>query len=144
MENASKAVIIAGSILIGIIVISIGVFLFMKYRETGTLYEQNAKSAEIQKFNQNFTKFEGREDITIYEIVSLANFAREYNEKNNLIGTEAIEVRIHNELMNCNLVEKTDEWLVQHLLIPEEIRHYKIEEIKFNEGLIYSIKFEEI
>ena len=81
MENASKALLISGGILIAMLVISIGVYLFSNYRTIGMSYEENINATEINKFNVNFTKFEGRKDISIQEIVTLANFAKQYTEE---------------------------------------------------------------
>ena len=79
MENATKALLMAGGVLIAILIISIAVFLFTTYGSLGQSYEQTLSKTEIQKFNGNFTKFEGREDISIQEIVTLTNFVRDYN-----------------------------------------------------------------
>ena len=81
MENASKALLIAGGILISMLVISIGVYLFANYRGLATSHEQTMQADEIREFNVNFEKFEGRTDITIQEIVTLANFAKQYEEQ---------------------------------------------------------------
>lgn len=81
MENASKALIIAGGILISMLVISIGVYLFANYGNASLSYDKNMETIEIQKFNGNFTKFEGRNNITIHEIITLANFAKQYKEE---------------------------------------------------------------
>ena len=81
MENASKALLMAGGILVGILVLSIAVYLFASYRDIGIAYEQSLSAVEIDKFNSNFTKFEGRDDITIQEIVSTVNFAKQYEEQ---------------------------------------------------------------
>ncbi len=81
MENASKALLISGGILITMLVISIGVYLFANYRDLGESHERTMEASEIQEFNVNFLKFEGRKDITIQEIVTLANFAKQYEEK---------------------------------------------------------------
>ena len=81
MENASKALLISGGILVAMLVISIGVYLFASYSDVGSSYEQTMEATEIQKFNVNFTKFEGRDDITIHEILTLANFAKQYEEQ---------------------------------------------------------------
>lgn len=81
MENASKALLIAGGILIAMLVISIGVYLFANYIDLGSSYEQNMQAKEIQEFNVDFIKFEGRKDITIQEIVTLVNFAKQYEEQ---------------------------------------------------------------
>jgi len=83
MENASKALLIAAGILIALLVISIGVYLFANYRNLGSSYEQTLQTSQKQRFNVNFTKLEGRNDITIHEIVSLANYVREYNKNYN-------------------------------------------------------------
>lgn len=81
MENASKALLISGGILIAMLIISIGVVLFSNSSELGSSYEQTLESTEIQKFNEKFLKFEGRDDIRIQEIVSLANFANQYERQ---------------------------------------------------------------
>ena len=75
MDNASKALLMAGGVLIAIIVISIGVFLFLSYGEIGSNYEETTATNEVMKYNTNFTKFLGRQDITIQEIVSTISFA---------------------------------------------------------------------
>ena len=84
MENGAKAILIAGGILIGVIVITIGVLLFSSYRDNTQLFDKRIQENEINKFNVNFTKFEGRKDITIQEIVSLINFAEQYEKENEI------------------------------------------------------------
>lgn len=87
MENASQALIIAGTILIALIILSIGVYLVSNYMKVGQSYEQTKETTEITKFNTNFTKFEEREDITAQEIITLKNFAKNYDEQNNTTTT---------------------------------------------------------
>lgn len=81
MENATKALLIGGGILIAMLVIGVGVLIFNNYGEASLTYEQTLQATEIQKFNVNFMQFEGREDISIHEIVTLANFVKQYNNK---------------------------------------------------------------
>lgn len=81
MENASKALLISGGVLIAMLVISIGIYLFANYRGVSSSYEQIMSTTEIEKFNVNFTKFEGRDDITIQEIVTIVNFVKQHKEK---------------------------------------------------------------
>lgn len=60
MENASKALIIAGAILIAILLISIGIILVNSGKditETGTA---GMSSQKIQTFNSQFTAYEGK------------------------------------------------------------------------------------
>lgn len=57
MENASKALIIAGAILLAILLISLGIIV---YRQAAGVVNNNAMSeVEISSFNQKFTQFEG-------------------------------------------------------------------------------------
>lgn len=82
MENASKALLIAAGILMALVVLSIGVILFADFSKVGNEYERTQEIREKEKFNSNFTKFEGRTDITAQEIVTLFNFVEEYNAQN--------------------------------------------------------------
>lgn len=59
MENASKALIIAGAILISILLISVGIIIM---NSTGSVTDQvgsQADSMAIQTFNGQFTSYEG-------------------------------------------------------------------------------------
>lgn len=57
MENASKALIIAGAILLSILLISLGIMIFNQAQDT--VGNSGMSKAEIQTFNSNFTKYEG-------------------------------------------------------------------------------------
>ena len=57
MENASKALIIAGAILLSILIISLGIMIFGQASE---VIDQNAMSdLEITQFNTKFTQYTG-------------------------------------------------------------------------------------
>lgn len=79
MENASKALIMAASVLIGILILSLVVYLFTSFAGTSAqIHEENAKK-QIDQFNSQFTSYVGKEGITIYDVVSVANLATENN-----------------------------------------------------------------
>ena len=82
MENASQALIIGGIILISVLVLSMGVYLVRNSLRVGEAYQKTQEITEITKFNAKFTAFEGREDITAQEIVTLANYVINYNAQN--------------------------------------------------------------
>ncbi len=86
MENASKALVIAGAILIAILLISLGMLVLNK--ATGILNSEQLDDAERTTINQKFTKFEGTVKGTevrslISEIVSFN--ASEKANKNQFI-----------------------------------------------------------
>lgn len=83
MENASKALVIAGSILIAMLILGIGVYLFAQYSEIGTEYERTLATNQTMSFNEKFYNFQNRTDITAQEIVTLAHFAINYNNPDN-------------------------------------------------------------
>ena len=58
MENASKALIIAGAILLSIAIIGIGMFVYQSV--SGTIQDASDMSEqEINAYNQTFTTYEG-------------------------------------------------------------------------------------
>lgn len=58
MENASKALIIAGAILLAILIISLGIMIF---NQAAGVVNNNAMSeTEITQFNSKFTQYEGK------------------------------------------------------------------------------------
>ncbi len=57
MENASKALIIAGAILLAILLISLGIFIFSQAQDIVT--NSGMTQAEVSAFNSKFTKYEG-------------------------------------------------------------------------------------
>lgn len=57
MENASKALLIAGAILIAIVLITLGVLVLGKGQEVAK--EADMSATEISAFNAKFTQFEG-------------------------------------------------------------------------------------
>lgn len=57
MENASKALIIAGAILLSILIISLGIVIFNQ--ALGVINNNTMNEAEIATFNQKFIQYEG-------------------------------------------------------------------------------------
>ena len=75
MENASKALLMAASVLIGIILISLMVIMFMNSGNVSSSYDKTISQEEISVFNSNFTKYSNK-SLTIHEVKSIINFAK--------------------------------------------------------------------
>ena len=69
MENASKALIIAGAILLAILLISLGILIFNQAQYT--VNNSGMSQAEITAFNNKFLKYEGVQDGSV--VKSLVN-----------------------------------------------------------------------
>lgn len=143
MENASKALLLGGGILIGLIIMSIGVYLFASYSENTSSYDQQMQATEIKKFNVNFTKFEGRDDITIQEIITLINFAKQY-EKENETDIKICVSGISNDIIELMNIKTTIDLIQDNSNKIFKCENKDNQDIKYdNEGKIYYIKFVE-
>ena len=59
MENASKALIIAGAILLAILIISLGILIYNQ--ASGIVGNNTMSEVDIQTFNQKFTQYVGEQ-----------------------------------------------------------------------------------
>lgn len=77
MENASKALLIAGAILIVIILISVGMLIVNSTRDITDQAGDMASTQATQAFNAQFTKYNGSQKGTavksLYETVRASN-----------------------------------------------------------------------
>lgn len=79
MENASKALMFAGTILITLMVISAVVFMYRDLTSVKRQESENQKVEEIAEFNKSFESYE--KDLKGAQIFSLANKITDYNNK---------------------------------------------------------------
>ena len=100
MENASKALLIAGAVLIVILLIGIGMLIYS--RSTGVIdtAASTMNTQEIQAFNSQFTPYEGEQKgSSVRALIStvIANNGT-YNPNNNYIydkGNKAVAIDIN-------------------------------------------------
>ena len=76
MENASKALIIAGAILISILIIGLGVFIYQQAQST--VSKANLNSQEAQAQNQQFDNYFG-DKVSAQEVKQLCTTVRSNN-----------------------------------------------------------------
>jgi len=112
MENASKALLIAGAALLAMMILGTGIMLYNSYSNTAKQYTNKISINEITKFNSNFEIFEGREDITAQDIVSLINMVDEYNKKTYIDITIKVNAKEYkNGWGSTDTASKTTEFL---------------------------------
>lgn len=134
MENASKALIMAGGILIAVIIMTIGVYVFATFGGSSKDIQEQLNSRNLAEFNNNFTKFQGSKEITIHDIISLANFARQYNEDMglNYMDKSYINVCIGKTNLSNDTTQDI-ELLKSKSTNGEEIKYYKCQKIEYYE-----------
>ena len=141
MENASKALIMAGGVLIGILIISLAVYLFTDFGSTSAQINAQNSQKQITEFNSKFTVYEGNDNITIYDIITLAGYAKENNEYYKDAEDEKIDVKIGNE--TC--LNSTSQELINKYVSNEKLKKFMCSGIKYNKrGKVKSITFKEV
>lgn len=75
MENASKALLMAGGVLIGIIILSVLVYAFRTGGNFATTTDDVMNEASLAKFNSQFTMYEGKSNLTVHDVLSIMNLA---------------------------------------------------------------------
>ena len=105
MENASKALVMAAEVLIGIMIISLGVYLFATYSQTSKEIFDKRTEQQIVQFNTRYTQYVGKE-LTIYDVRTIATYA---NSDNQDIESDSEKINVY--LQGNNVTNKTSsEW----------------------------------
>lgn len=122
MENATKALIMAAGVLLGILILSLGVYLFSIFGQYSANAYETMEKNQLAQFNSQFLKYygktsraykdeDGREKTveepikcTAHDIISIANLAQQNNKyyqlnylKNYDENTNYIQVDIEKE-----------------------------------------------
>lgn len=87
MENASKALLIAGGVLLTMLVVTILIYAFGLFSDYQAEQDRLKEIEEVSKFNQQFTGYE-RNDVLGYEVLSLINKVIDYNQRHSSKGDE--------------------------------------------------------
>lgn len=89
MENASKALLIAGAVLIVILLIGIGMLIYSKSTGVVDTAASTMNTQEIQMFNSQFSVYEGEQEIgSVKSLIQgiIANNATHKNDANKVVG----------------------------------------------------------
>ena len=81
MENASKALIMAGGILILILLVTLLVYAWGLFSEYQSSKDELAEIEDTAKFNEQLSQYD-RDDVDGYTLLSLINRIIDYNERN--------------------------------------------------------------
>ncbi len=133
MENASRALTIAGAVLITILVVAMAVYNYNKISGTADVYSEHFDSIELEKYNSLFNPYIGRKDITAHEIISVAGIATDRN-----LGTY---VFVDGICLNNYTNEPRKEFLSKNLMKYErqdEMADLSVKNTFSFDGIIYS------
>lgn len=80
MENASKALLIAGGVLVSILVVTLFIYMINSITNFSRSNKELAEIKDIAQFNERFTNYQ-RDDVQGYELLSLIHNVIDYNEQ---------------------------------------------------------------
>lgn len=128
MENASKALLIAGGILILIILVSLVLLVKGNISNYYASEEELKMTEDKTKFNEQFTRY-NRNDVAGYELISLSNKIIDYNERLSSETSEGNDVKANPVKISIILwkdTNKRDE--VMNLLSYDNNKFYLLKE----------------
>ncbi len=70
----------AAEVLIAMMIISLGVFVFYNYRQTYNDIHSKKAEQQLVQFNSKYTKYLDSTDLTIYDVRTIVNTAKKDNE----------------------------------------------------------------
>lgn len=80
MENASKALLMAAGILIGILVLSLAAYFVLSFSQLYFDIDRQNADQKMAQFNTQYTAYLHRTDLTIYDILTIVSYAKENNQ----------------------------------------------------------------
>lgn len=149
MENASKALIMAAEVMIGVLVLSLMAYLFITFSSNSSEIAKQMDENKLTEFNAQFDKYKGKSDISIHDIVSLASLARENNDyyelKNSTNSNYYIKVYLDviGSIENKGNEIKDFEENMTSLIKDNMNKNYKCDEVIYSSvtGRVKEIKF---
>lgn len=142
MENVSKALIMAAGILIGIMILSMVIYLFQGATQIPKKYNEKLEKEKIEAFNSKFEVY-NTENISAQDIVTVINMAVD-NNRDYII--ENIDYYI-NVYLNGKIVNEYSEEqkvnLMKQVEVKDNIFPFKCKNIVYSNitGRIIEIEF---
>ena len=148
MENAAKALLMAGGVLIGILILTLAAYLYASFGGTSQVIQDRMDSNELEQFNNKFISYQSKE-CTIYDVLTVVNMANEFNDKNELSPSDTdyyIEVEGPNIKNNLTINFVKNNWNKYSTTSAGEFKLniYKVEKIERSSitGRVKHIKFQ--
>ena len=118
MENATRALLIASGIILGILILSVGVALFSMFGNSSKNIVEKLEESKLSEYNNNFYKYYGDGIIiTAHDIVTISNFAKKCNKEGQVQNqtkysqsSDYVQIDIkNNKKLETNFEKKSEE-----------------------------------
>lgn len=152
MENASKALIMAVSIILGIMIITFLCFVFGMIKNYNSKNVTQIEETETAKFNKEFFKYyENGKDVikvTAHDIISISNFVKEnnlkYDVKEATQNSYYVTIDVYTKSERIYNFEKISQ--DEYTFFLEQNKTFKCSEIRINKitKRVEYVKYEEV
>ncbi|MBO5003909.1 MAG: hypothetical protein J6D03_01325 [Clostridia bacterium] len=152
MENASKALIMAVSIILGIMIITFLFFVFGMLKNYNSKNIVKIEETETASFNKEFFKYyENGKDVikvTVHDIISISNFVKEnnlkYDVKEATQNSYYVTIDVYTKSEKIYNFEKINQDEYTNFL--EQNKTFKCSEIRINKitKRVEYVKYEEV
>lgn len=146
MENVTKALLIAAGVLIGIIILSLAVYLTNIIGAHAARTQEKIDSNAIAQFNEEFLKYNGFKNLTIQQVITLKNYALENNNKYFGYNWQSDRATGENDYIDVYLKGNIILGSNDEILLKSEMnKKFKCSvEVSSMTGRVYKIEFTEI
>ena len=153
MENATKALLIAGGILIAIVLITMGVYVYVGIHNAALAQDLLASQEQLAKFNKKYDAY-NKELLHGTDIITLVNMAYEDSLRlkdiyNADLKSEELEIRIKAgefDEIYLRQLSKSKDSSDKAKINDFKRRVFTCDEVKYNDdtGIISSMTFSEV
>ena len=138
MENASKALLFAGTILIAIMVVSLLMLTINRVSEYQSSSTELENASQLAEFNEQFTQYV-RDDVKGVELISLLNKVVAYNQKESGPGEIDYTKKI---TITVNMKDFNQKHAASQLFGPGTNQEYTVNSTNTDTGLMKIIDYQ--
>ena len=147
MENATKALLMAAGILIGVLILSLVAYLYTSFSTTAAEVNQRNERQQLVQFNTQFTTYLGNNNLSIYDIITATNTAKENNSEYQNVNNYSSYYQITVYLDSDRLDDETQEQLEARIKAEvNSLKRYECTNILYHEasGRVSRITFRQL
>ena len=106
MENASKALLMAASVLIGVLLMTLMAYVFYFSSDYSSKIKDNIAAKDIYQTNVKFEIYNERNDLNIHDVQTIINLVEDYNKETETVNK--INLNIRSVSLESELLEDKD------------------------------------
>lgn len=100
MENATQALLMAAGVLIGVLILTLGIYLFYMFGNYASTTQDKITANQLSQFNDKFLKYDGFTNLTIQDVITVKNYALENNNQVANYNWQADRARANNDYID--------------------------------------------